>query len=344
MTVNVGCDMHKSYSLMSMIDEDAVINETVRVKHTNGELQDYLNDLPEGSTVAVEASEGWYRMVDAIEDAGLTPKLVNAHKAKVMMGNVDKTDKLDAQGLAHLLATGTLPEVWIPPKECRDKRELLRCRMYLVGKRTGLKNRVHSTLDKYGISGPRNRLFSVRGSSPLREIQAELPEEHGQTLAIQVQLIHRFTEAIDELTDRVRTVLKETSRMSLLKTAPGIGTILSAIICLEVGDVSRFPDGSHLASYAGTVPRVHSSGGQTRHGKTKKNVNTYLKWAFAEAANTVSAHRKAWSNLHVAQKYTELKKAKCHGKAIGAVSRHLAEATWHILTKGESYRDPNSNE
>ena len=41
------------------------------------------------------------------------------------MGITNKTDKLDAKGLAILLRNGTLPEVWIPPSELRDQRELL---------------------------------------------------------------------------------------------------------------------------------------------------------------------------------------------------------------------------
>lgn len=48
------------------------------------------------------------------------------------MGMVNKTDKLDAGGLNVLQRTGTLPVVWIPPGELRDKRELTRARMVLV--------------------------------------------------------------------------------------------------------------------------------------------------------------------------------------------------------------------
>ena len=39
--------------------------------------------------------------------------------------------------------------------------------------------------------------------------------------------------------------------------------------------------------------------------------------------------------------YQRLKAAKGHGKAAVAVARHLAEASWWILTKQQSYREPN---
>jgi transposase len=69
-----------------------------------------------------------------------------------MMGNVNKTDKLDAKGLAKLLHLDSLPTVWLPPGEIRDERELHRTRMALSKLRTALKNRIHATLAKYGIT------------------------------------------------------------------------------------------------------------------------------------------------------------------------------------------------
>lgn len=39
-----------------------------------------------------------------------------------VMGNVNKTDKLIARGLATLLRSETLPAAWIAPSEVRDER------------------------------------------------------------------------------------------------------------------------------------------------------------------------------------------------------------------------------
>ena len=44
----------------------------------------------------------------------------------------NKSDKLDAKGLAILLRNGTRSEVWIPPRELRDQRDLLPLRIFLV--------------------------------------------------------------------------------------------------------------------------------------------------------------------------------------------------------------------
>ncbi len=40
------------------------------------------------------------------------------------MGQTNKTDKLDAKGLATLLCNGTLPTVWLSPAAIGDEREL----------------------------------------------------------------------------------------------------------------------------------------------------------------------------------------------------------------------------
>jgi transposase len=62
----------------------------------------------------------------------MIPQLVNARKTKVMSGSINETDKLDVRGINRLPRSGTLPTVWIPPRELRDTRELPRTRMVLV--------------------------------------------------------------------------------------------------------------------------------------------------------------------------------------------------------------------
>jgi transposase len=123
-------------------------------------------------------------------------------------------------------------------------------------------------------------------------------------------------------------------------TMPGVGIILAATIALEIGDVQRFPSAMHLASYAGTTPRVHASGGKVRYGALRPDVNRYLKWAFAEAGNSVAVNHARCPERHVSQLYQRLRLRKGHPQAIGAVARHLAEAAFHVLRQKQMYRDP----
>jgi len=253
---------------------------------------------------------------------------------------VNKTDKLDARGLNKLQRIGTLPEVWIPPGKLRDKRELTRTRMVLVAQRTQFKNRIHSTLDKYGLKVEVSDLFGKKGRALLARRLPELPPHTRQVTETMLSQIDLLEERIGAIEERMREVLLPTREVELLQTLPGVGFILATVIALEVGDVGRFPGPEKLASYAGMVPRVHSSGGKTRYGRTRKDVNRYLKWAYSEAANVVARHRQKHPERHVSRLYERIMRRKGHQKAIGAVGRHLAEATYWMLKKGEPYKDP----
>ena len=91
-------------------------------------------------------------------------------------------------------------------------------------------------------------------------------------------------------------------------------------------------------------PRVDASGNRARYGRTRPDVNRYLKWAFAEASNSAAVNHTRCCDRHVSQLYFRLCLRKGHSQAVGAVARHLGEAAFHVLTRQEPYRDPNTNQ
>lgn len=342
----IALDAHKTYTLASVEPKEGGKPRETRIEHEPGMLRGFLNQLDSGSPVAVETVGNWYWIVEEIEAAGLMPQLVHARKAKMMMGMVNKTDKLDARGMNRLQRTGTLPTVWIPPAEVRDKRDLARTRMALVAQRTSLKNRLHSTLDKYALSVCQEEasdLFGKKGRKLLQERMKQLPPETQFSAQQTFQALEEIESHVEALEQRMAEVFEETEEIRLLKTLPGIGPILSVVVAGEVGDMERFPEAQNLASYSGTTPRVASSGGKTSYGRLRKDVNHYLKWAFVEAANCVCLNRKRYPQRHVSLLYQRIRERKGHGKAIGAVARHLAEATYWVLKKKVPYRDPSGS-
>jgi hypothetical protein len=104
----IGCDAHPRYSVFVSVDETGRIGAPVRVDHFGRDLRDYLQGLEKETPVAVEASGGWYWFMDELEAAGLDARLVSPLEAKRRIGGRNKTDKLDARGLAILLRNGTL--------------------------------------------------------------------------------------------------------------------------------------------------------------------------------------------------------------------------------------------
>lgn len=339
----IAFDAHKHYTLASVekLHGGAVHEE--RIPHERGALRRFLHRCEPGSPVAVEALGNWYWIVDEIEDAGFVPRLVHPRKAKLMLGMLNKTDKLDARGLNRLQRAGTLPTVWIPPGELRDWRDLPRSRMVLVRQRTQLKNRIHATLAKYALTVSEvSDLFGRQGQGLLRERLQELPSQTAyatERLLEQVETLDRQVRLFEQ---QMGAVCEVTPEIELVMTLPGVGFILATVIALEVGEITRFANSEKIAAYAGTVPRVHATGGEVRYGRLRPDVNRYLKWAFVEAANAICRMRGRHPERHVSRLYERVARRKGHQKAIGAVARHLAEATYWVLTTREPYREPRA--
>ena len=342
----IAFDVHKRYTQVCIEDEQGNIVLEKRIAQKRGVFVEFLKQFAPNTPVAVETTYNWYWTVDEIEQAQMIPRLTNARLAKLMLSNSNKTDKLDARGLNKLQRTGTLPVVWIPPADVRDKRELPRTRMIIANQRTRTKNRIHSIIDKYGLNDMFEGISDMFGEKGRKKLNLAIELLPANTRWTMLELIKSldFTESqLSAIEERMHEVYDDMSEMKLIRTLPGVGFILSAVIVSEIGDITRFPSHKHLASYSGVVPTVHSSGGKTYYGRLRKDVNRYLKWAYMEAANQVCLHRRNTRYRHAVMLYERIKKHKGHGKAIGAVARHICQSSYWVLRTGESYREPCSS-
>src|SRR2546430_7266325 len=190
----IGCDAHKKYSVFVAVNERGEASPAIRVGHDREQYRQFLERLPAGSQIALEAGGDYYWMVDEMEAAGHPPRLVHPLEAKKRMGKTGKkTDKEDANGLGILLRNGTLPEVWIPPSVLRDQRESLRLRMFLVQQRTRLKNRIQEALASYNIQiAGVSDLFGGEGRLRLGPRLGELPEHTRQSVELELVTLDFF--------------------------------------------------------------------------------------------------------------------------------------------------------
>lgn len=339
----IALDAHKRYSQVCVQQKNGKFICEKRIEHNKGTIKQVLSQFSIGSNVAIETVGNYYWIVDEIEQAGMQPQLVHAHKAKLMLGSVNKTDKLDARGLNKLQMAGTLPTVWIPPGDIRDSRELPRTRMVFANMRTRLKNRIHSVFDKYGLHTDFegiSDIFGTKGRKQMEITMQQLPEQTLYTLGCLLNELDMVCSQINDIEKRMKEVFGKTDQVKRLMTLPGIGFILAVTISNEIGDISRFSKPEKLASYSGMVPRVHSIGGYTRYGKLRNDVNHYLKWAYSEAGNSVAVNHRRLAGRHVSKLYKRIRERKGHAKAVGAVGRHLAEASFWVLMRNEDYKEP----
>jgi transposase len=338
-------DSHKHYSVAAIDDERGRSLVERRIEHEPGNVRAFLETarLRKGTPVAVETIGNYYWIVQEIEDAGMKPLLVHAGKAKKRMGLTSTNDKLSAHGLNLLQRTHALPVVWIPSKELRDLRALTRTRMVFTRQGALIRNRFHAVLAKYCLQLDEvSDIFAPGAREELEHRVKQLPTWTYVAAREQLDYIDHFAEEVKYFNVKIAEAFEGNDDVEILRTLPGVGEILAVIIWLEVGDVSRFPRSASLATYAGTTPRLHDSGKKRRLGQVRVDVNRYLKWAFIEAANVCCMNRRRGSgpNRHVTFLYERVRRKRNHFKAVVAVARHLAEATYWMLTKHEPYRDP----
>ncbi len=152
----------------------------------------------------------------------------------------------------------------MPDPETRALRELLRCRAFLVDIRRAVKDRIGALLDRFYPRPPVATLFSRRGLQWLQSLPLSGP--YGEELLGLLRLLGALAAELEAVARRVQERARGDPRALLLATTPGVGRHTALLILAEIGDISRFPSGRHLASYAGLVPSTYASGGKAGHG------------------------------------------------------------------------------
>lgn len=334
--LHVGLDMHKRFSAIVVMDERGTVTDRQKLYHDNrAKLVEFFKDLAGKCVVSIEATRNWYWLYELLEELGLSVRMVNARMVRLIAETRLKTDMVDAAALAQLERTGFLPEAYVPPREVRDNRELLRYRLSLVRLRTGLKNKVHALVDKLGIQHTFTDLFCVAGRQFLGRL--ELRPAYRQELTNYMELIEDIEQRIAAVTKEIKQQLKPDSRAELLMTIPGIGPLTAYLLLNEIGDIRRFPTPGKLCAYGGIVPRVKQSADHRWYGHITHEGNRYIRWALTESACVAPSKDYALGSF-----YRRLAVRCGTMKARVAVARKLLVTVWYVLTYGEPYKADKS--
>jgi transposase len=246
-------------------------------------------------------SHNWYWITVEIEQAGWQSEVDDgAHQQDRQAGHPRDEPPAAQQHAADGVDSA--------PGPLRELRELTRTRVVLVAQRTRWKNRITATLAKWGLPASEySDPYEKSAREELGKRLEQLPEQTRWATRQMLAQLDSLSEQIRQFEKRVEELVEVTPEMQRLDTLPGVGVILAATIALEIGEIGRFLSAERLASYSGTTPRVHASGDRTRFGRTRPDVNRYLKWAFAEAANSVAVNYRRCPERHVSQLYARLR-------------------------------------
>jgi transposase len=316
--------------------------------------------------VAMEStSVYWKPIVNLLEAEGIEFLVVNAQHMKALPGR--KTDVKDAEWIAQLLRHGLLKPSYIPNRNQRELRELVRYRRSIIEERARQINRIQKVLEGANIKlgSVVSDIMGVSAKDMLRAIAngEEDPEKlanfarrtlkkkkeelelslNGYIHDHQRLMLKTILKHIDFLTEQVEMLDQEVAQrlssyqedLERLDSIPGIATRMAEQMMAELGNniKEQFPTAAHMCSWAGLVPGHNESAGKRKSSKTKKG-NKYLKSALIEAAHSVKGSKNYLGALY---RRTASRKGK---KKAGIVVAHaMLRISYYLLTRKEMYVD-----
>jgi transposase len=322
-------DLHLHRSLV--VRDDHLGNElsVERIDNSPMALAEALRDAGPNPEVAIEATYGWYWAVEVLEELGATVHLVNpSGLGRSWEGRRVKNDYKDCRELIDRMRLGKLPEAWIAPPELRELRELVRYRAKLVNIRTGLKSQVKAVLAKHCLVPPVNDLWvGNRGPQFLNEVA--LPDAYVTRIESLRDLVGTVEREITMLNRLIHSRLKDDRGYQAIQGIDGVGRVLGAVFCAEIGDAGRFPGPDRLSSWAGLTPRHRESDTKVHRGKTTKQGSRLVRWAAIEAISKMRGGPKLKIDYHRIAARRGIYVARV------AVARKLLTLVYYGLRDGE---------
>ncbi len=361
-----GLDVHKgNITACMMTPEGKEIQTFSTMTVYLLQLVDWIKER--GCTQVAMESTGvyWKPIVNLLESEGIHYLVVNAQHIKAVPGR--KTDVKDAEWICDLLRHGLLRGSFIPNKNQRELRELVRYRRSMIEERARQHNRIQKVLeganiklgsvvsDIMGVSSremldlmangeenPEKLASPARGKLKNKKQDLELALQ-GRISSHQRMMLKTILRHIDFLTEHIQQVDEEiASRLEpsqedieRLDSIPGISVTTAQQILAEIGiDVgNQFPSAAHLCSWAGVVPGHNESAGKKKSTKTKKG-NKYLRSALIEAAHSV-----ANSKTYLGALYRRTSARKGRKRAGMAVAHAMLRIAYYLLTRTEFHVD-----
>jgi transposase len=270
--ITIGIDPHKSSLTAVAVEPNGLSHPPLRVVVdgiTATALLAWALQWPDRQW-AVEGATGLGRgiaqqLVTAGETVLDVPAKLAARARLLGSSNARKTDVTDAASVAAVAQHNRrLNRVQI-----EDHTTILRLlterRDDLVAEHTRGINRLHVLLRDLHPGGAEIRLDSGEASALLSRIRpitaADRQRKH---IAREVvRDLKRHEASIKELEKELRAAV--TASGTTLTQIQGIGFLTAAKILALTGDIRRFPNQEHYASYTGTAPIDVSSGEQETH-------------------------------------------------------------------------------
>jgi transposase len=331
-------------------------------------LADWLRCWQVPAVVMESTGDYWKGPFYRLEAEGFDCVLADARQVRHLPGR-PKRDPADSRWLAACFERGTVTACFVATEEFRVIRLHTRYRRDLTAERTREKQRAEKLLesaaikissvvsDLHGVTGrdimgqliagqrdPKALARLARGTArrKISELEEALEgaefftDEHAALLAVMLERIDRINEEITRLTGVIERLLAPwEEQLQQAESMPGWARRAAQDALAETGpDMTRFPTGAHLASWAGRTPLDNQSGKRNGRSKSKKG-NKYLGAVTGETA--VAAGR---TQTREGARYRRLARRRGKAKAQVAVGNTQLKVYHKLLSDpGMRYDD-----
>ena len=331
--VLIGIDPHKATHTAVAVDKkEAALGElTVRAdRHQVERLLKWAIEFPD-RLWAIESANGLghllaQQLLAAGEDVVDVPPTLAARVRVLGSGKSQKNDPNDA--LSTAIAALRAPRLRSVAAE--DHGAILRMlgdhHHDLGSLRTQAICRLHAVILALVPGGTANRLSADRAAAVLRRIKpTNVADAERRRIALGfIADIRRLDAEIADSKARIVRAVRA-SQTSVVEIN-GVGPIVAAFLIGHSGDMSRFKNRDHYASYNGTAPIEASSGPKSRHrlnprGNRKLNHAIHV-IAVAQIRHPTDGRR--FFDRKVAE-------GKTNKEAIRALKRHISNVVYTHL-------------
>src|SRR5712691_13305515 len=197
----IGCDLHARQQVLAMLDTTTGEMVAMTLKHEGNNVREFYSKLPGPVRVGIEATGSMQWFLNLMEELGIECQVGHPAKIRAAETRKQKHDRRDADLILKLLVENRFPSIWLPAKELRDLRALLRHRHQWVRMRTRVQNALQAIALANGLRrGP--SLWSQAGQHTMASLPLAPHTAHRRT---QLQTMHhRLDRQIGKLDEGVR--------------------------------------------------------------------------------------------------------------------------------------------
>ena len=331
---SVGIDLHKKSISVCVVDQERQVLARRRLACAEPDrIVGFFKELGPYQAV-MEATSSYEWLFQLFEPLAQRVVLAHPKKLRVIAESTRKSDKLDAQVLAEFLALDMIPEAFRPSARQREHRRLVRQRVYLHKRISGVRSKIRWILTDYNAD--RGDLFTTEGLKYLAEVKVSAAARFVLDQLLEDWRIYvRQVDALDkQLREFARSApAAEAEARAVLDSIPYVGPVTINVVVSELGDVRRFRSQKRAAAYAGLVPGQRESAGRKRETGITKEGSRILRWVLVETAWRLVYHSRRWGSV-----FEGLCKRRGRKRAIVAVARRLLCVMVAMLQSGRRYQ------